>query len=192
VCLAFGSNARCATISPSPFAMKCEMCLYYEHLPSDEKGNTCNMGASHIWCPCPKILVPASYLATLSNFSKHPSALALLSPQTPSHHHHLPSSIPASKLAAASSSTLELVAASSLASEDILDLTSGPLLDLSFPDYTATTHLWPSTLPPTHIDASPNPRRHLLPTRLCPEGVNAPLPLFGVLGLLTGTILNVD
>jgi hypothetical protein len=67
-------------MSMYPFSMKCEMRLYYARLPYEEKGDVRSRGASRIRSPCPKISGPALSLATLSNFLKPPSALALLSP----------------------------------------------------------------------------------------------------------------
>jgi hypothetical protein len=76
----FGINVRCATTSTSPFSMKCETHLYYTCLPYEEKRDAHNRGVPHIMSLCPKILGPTLSLATLSNFLKPPSALALLSP----------------------------------------------------------------------------------------------------------------
>jgi hypothetical protein len=84
VCCAsrFQINVRCATLSSSPFSMKCETHLYYACLPYEEMRDMCNRGTSHIRSPCPKISGPVLSLAISSNFLKPPSALALLSPKT--------------------------------------------------------------------------------------------------------------
>jgi hypothetical protein len=66
----------------SPLSMKCETCLYYAHLPYQEKGYTCNTGVSRIRCTCPKIPGPTLSLATLSNFLKPSSTHASVTPDT--------------------------------------------------------------------------------------------------------------
>jgi hypothetical protein len=71
-CLAFGSNARRATTSSSPFSMKCETRPYYAHVPSEEKGDGCLSQISSL----------THSLSTLSSFSKHPST-AVSTPASP-------------------------------------------------------------------------------------------------------------
>jgi hypothetical protein len=56
--LAFGSNARRATTSMSPFSMKCKTCSYYACLPSKAKGDLWYICVSPIGSSCPKILGP--------------------------------------------------------------------------------------------------------------------------------------
>jgi hypothetical protein len=78
VCLAFRSNGRRATMSTSPFSIKCDTCPYYAHLPSKAKGDTHYRYASLIWCSCPKISGSTRSLPTLSKISKNfhlPSSL---------------------------------------------------------------------------------------------------------------------
>jgi hypothetical protein len=67
-------------MDPSAFSIKCETHLYYARLPFPSMGDTCNIGRSRNMSPCSKILGLALSLATLSNFSKPPSDLALMSP----------------------------------------------------------------------------------------------------------------
>jgi hypothetical protein len=76
----FRINARHTTMSMSPFAMKCEMRLYYACLSYKEKEDAHTKEASHIRSPSPKISSSVLSLATLINFLKPPSALAVLSP----------------------------------------------------------------------------------------------------------------
>jgi hypothetical protein len=71
---------RRANVIVSPFAMTCEMSLYYARLPYEEKGDTRTRGASRIRSSWPRIFGPVLSLTTLSNFLKPPSALALLLP----------------------------------------------------------------------------------------------------------------
>jgi hypothetical protein len=99
--------------------MKWEVHLYYTRLPYEENEDVSNTGASRIRCPCPKISVHVLSLTILSNFSKPPSTLTLLSPQTPFYRCHLSSSIPAPEHAAFSSLALEPAATSSPASKHI-------------------------------------------------------------------------
>jgi hypothetical protein len=61
-------------MSLSPFSLKCETRCYYARLTSQANGDTRNKGTSHIGCMCPKMLGLTLSLATLSNFSKPPSA----------------------------------------------------------------------------------------------------------------------
>jgi hypothetical protein len=76
----FQINVRRAIMSSSPFSMKCKTHLYYARLPYEEKGDAHNRGTSHIKSQYPKISSPVLPLATLSNFLKPSSALALMSP----------------------------------------------------------------------------------------------------------------
>jgi hypothetical protein len=155
VYLAFGSNTRHATMSSSPFSMKCETRLYYACLPSEEKGDMRNTDVYRIRCPCPKISVSTLSLATLSNFSKPLSALSLslssvapytaalppsvLDPSPIAHHHLIPG------LGARYHLVPNLGACRCL----ISDLAGDPLFDLS-----------PIALPPPTFGH----RCHLLPT----------------------------
>jgi hypothetical protein len=108
----FRINARRTTMSMSPFSMKCETHVYYACLPYDEKGDTCNKGASCIGCSCPKISGHVLSLAILSSFLKplitRPSVTRRLSCRR-----YLPSLIPALEKATALIAALEHAAASS-------------------------------------------------------------------------------
>jgi hypothetical protein len=67
----FHINARCTTImGVSPFAMKCETCLYYACLPYAEKGDTHTRGTSHIRSHALKCLAPRS-LSPPSSFGNN-------------------------------------------------------------------------------------------------------------------------
>jgi hypothetical protein len=149
-------NARHATMSLTPFSIKCETCLYYACFPYEEKGDVCNRGASRIRSPCPKISGPVLSLATLSNFLKPPSALALLSPWTLSHCCRLSSSSPALEHAVASSLALELTTASSLASEHAA--ASSPILLVALSSTSTSQLPWQRHHhPPLALDAAACP-----------------------------------
>jgi hypothetical protein len=162
----FWINARCATMSVPPFVMKYETCLYYTHLPYEEKGCTRTRVCLTLGPHALKFHAPRSLsLATLNNFSKSPlsPSLVLLSPEPPLHAILNPGPRACRHLVPSLGAHRRIIPGLRARCCLIPDLIGSPLLDLGFPTS-------PTVPPPPTF----NPRCRCLPIRLHPEGLPMP------------------